>query len=59
MQKATKSEPTSVRDDKCPPCPACQRCPEPVVECKKVVNYTNAASSGQLPVPYINDFSKF
>jgi hypothetical protein len=54
-----KSEPTTVRDDKCPPCPACQRCPEPVVECKKVVNYTNAASSGQLPVPYINDFSKF
>jgi hypothetical protein len=55
----TNSEPASVRDDKCPPCPACQRCPEPVVECKKVVNYTNAANSGQLPVPYINDFSKF
>jgi hypothetical protein len=54
-----KSEPTTVRDDKCPPCPACQRCPEPVVECKKVVNYTNAANAGQLPVPYINDFSKF
>ena len=45
--------------DKCPPCPACQRCPEPVIECKKVVNYTNASSAGKLPVPYINDFSKF
>ncbi len=53
------SAPTSVRSDTCPPCPACERCPEPVVECKKVVNYTNAANSGQLPVPYINDFSKF
>lgn len=53
------SGPASVDGDKCPPCPACQRCPEPVVECKKVVNYSNAANSGQLPVPYINDFSKF
>ena len=53
------SEPSSVNDEKCPPCPACERCPEPVVECKKVVNYSNAANSGQLPVPYINDFSKF
>ena len=53
------SQPANVRDDTCPPCPACERCPEPVVECKKVVNYSNAANSGKLPVPYINDFSKF
>jgi len=42
----------------CPPCPACQRCPEPVVECKRVVNY-NAAGASNLPVPMIADFSKF
>lgn len=42
----------------CPPCPACQRCPEPVVECKRVVNY-NAAGMSNLPVPMIADFSKF
>jgi len=41
----------------CPPCPACERCPEPSVECKRVVNYSN--SNGRLPVPVINDFSKF
>lgn len=43
---------------KCPPCPACDRCPEPSVECKRVVNYS-ASGSGNTPVPYINDFSKF
>lgn len=42
----------------CPPCPACKRCPEPVVECKRVVNY-NAAGVSNLPVPMIADFSKF
>ena len=42
----------------CPPCPSCQRCPEPVVECKRVVNY-NAAGVSNLPVPMIADFSKF
>ena len=42
----------------CPPCPACQRCPEPVVECKRIVNY-NAAGMSNLPVPMIADFSKF
>jgi hypothetical protein len=55
---------TTVKPDKpadrgsCPPCPACQRCPEPVVECKRVVNY-NAAGMSNLPVPMIADFSKF
>jgi hypothetical protein len=51
-----KSQPSSL--DSCPPCPACKRCPEPVVECKKVVNYKKAGSDN-LPVPLIADFSKF
>jgi hypothetical protein len=51
-----KSQPSNL--DTCPPCPACKRCPEPIVECKKVVNYKQAGSSN-LPVPLITDFSKF
>ncbi len=54
----TPSTPEST-DSKCPPCPACQRCPEPIVECKKVVNYDVAGRNNKLPLPYINDFSKF
>ena len=23
----------------CPPCPACERCPEPAFTCEKVINY--------------------
>ena len=41
--------------DTCPPCPACERCPEPVVDCKKVVHYKDQ----QYPVPLIADFSQF
>ena len=52
------SQPSNVNSDTCPPCPACKRCPEPVVECKKVVNYSKAGSD-RLPVPLIADFSKF
>jgi hypothetical protein len=55
------SQPSTVDskgNDTCPPCPACKRCPEPVVECKKVVNYKQAGSD-RLPVPLIADFSKF
>jgi len=57
------SQPSAVKsdtkaNDTCPPCPACKRCPEPVVECKKVVNYKQAGSD-RLPVPLIADFSKF
>ena len=56
----TKSQPSNAdhSNDLCPPCPACKRCPEPVVECKKVVNYKRAGSDN-LPVPLISDFSKF
>ena len=55
-----KSQPSNAdhSNDSCPPCPACKRCPEPIVECKKVVNYKQAGSSN-LPVPLITDFSKF
>ena len=55
-----KSQPSNAdhSNDSCPPCPACKRCPEPVVECKKVVNYKRAGSEN-LPVPMITDFSKF
>jgi hypothetical protein len=41
--------------DVCPPCPACDRCPEPVVDCKKVIRYKDQ----QYPVPVIADFSHF
>ena len=45
--------------DKCPPCPACERCPEPAFECKKVPNYNSKNSNFLLPVPVLNDFSSF
>jgi hypothetical protein len=45
-----KSEPGT-----CPPCPACERCPEPTVDCKRVVKYKDQ----QYPVPLISDFSHF
>ena len=48
----------SLSKEKCPPCPACARCPEPSFECKKVPNY-NAISNDYLPVPVVNSFSTF
>lgn len=47
--------PVPVNQDVCPPCPACERCPEPVVDCKKIIHYKDQ----QYPVPLIDDFSKF
>lgn len=44
-------------EKKCPPCPACARCPEPNFECKKVPNYKS--SNTELPMPLLNDFSQF
>jgi len=41
-----------------PPCPPCERCPEPQFTCKKVPDYRNI-SSENLPRPLLNDFSKF
>jgi hypothetical protein len=43
----------------CPPCPACERCPEPAFECKKVPNYRSPSIDNYMPVPVLNDFSKF
>lgn len=46
------------REEPCPACPACARCPEPSFECKKVPNY-NTINDSYLPIPMLNDFSKF
>ena len=45
-------------ENKCPPCPACARCPEPSITCKAVPNY-NAINDQFLPQPVLNDFSQF
>jgi len=41
------------------PCPACERCPEPAFECKKVPNYRSPYMKNYMPLPVLNDFSKF
>lgn len=43
----------------CPPCPACDRCPEPAFTCEKVINYKTPSSKQYLPIPVLNDFSNF
>jgi len=43
---------------KCPPCPACARCPEPAFECKKVPNYSRTEDINA-PRPVMADFSQF
>ena len=43
----------------CPPCPACERCPEPSFDCKKVPNYRSTSVGDYLPMPILNDFSRF
>lgn len=55
------SQPSTIDESKstCPPCPACQRCPDPVVECKRVINYKNPNAASKVPVPIIDDFSNF
>lgn len=49
---------TSFDDSKCPPCPACERCPEPSFSCEKVPNYS-AFNSKTMPLPVLSDFSNF
>ena len=44
---------------KCPPCPPCARCPEPAFKCEKVPNYQAKQTNPYLPLPWLNDFSKF
>lgn len=43
----------------CPPCPACERCPEPAFTCEKVINYKSPSAKQYLPIPVLNDFSNF
>ena len=45
-------------EHKCPPCPACARCPEPAFECKKVPNYSRSEDINA-PRPVMADFSQF
>jgi hypothetical protein len=47
------------KNDTCPPCPACERCPEPAFDCKKVPNYRSPSMGQYLPMPVLNDFSNF
>jgi len=49
----------SKKNDSCPPCPACERCPEPSFDCKKVPNYRSSSIGQYLPLPILTDFSKF
>jgi len=51
------STPSPAKDTQ--PCPACERCPEPAFECKKVPNYRSQSMQNYMPLPILNDFSKF
>lgn len=53
------STPAPAGKDSCPPCPACERCPEPAFECKKVPNYRSSSMDNYMPLPVLNDFSRF
>lgn len=57
----SKSQPSTIEESNstCPPCPSCERCPEPIVECKRVINYRNPNAMSNIPVPVIDDFSNF
>jgi hypothetical protein len=47
------------KPESCPPCPACERCPEPAFECKKVPNYRSPSIGQYMPMPILTDFSNF
>lgn len=53
------SESKNEKSGSCPPCPACERCPEPAFDCKKVPNYRSPSIGQYLPMPILNDFSTF
>jgi hypothetical protein len=44
--------------EKCPPCPACARCPKPAFECKKVPIYSSS-DDNNIPRPVMANFSQF
>ena len=46
-------------DKGCPPCPPCDRCPEPIFTCEKTINYRSPNVGQHLPLPILNDFSRF
>ena len=59
VNQTNNSNNTNKSNDSCPPCPACERCPEPAFDCKKVPNYRSPSIGQYLPMPILNDFSKF
>ena len=56
---ALQQKANSNGNGECPPCPACDRCPEPVFSCEKVVNYRSPSLGQYLPMPVLGDFSTF
>lgn len=55
----SSSNRASEPDGSCPPCPACERCPEPAFSCEKVINYRSPSAGQYLPMPVLGDFSTF
>jgi hypothetical protein len=53
------SSANNIRPAAVPPCPPCERCPEPSFECKKVPTYNSASNNKYLPRPVLADFSQF
>jgi len=52
------SAPNNCRPATVPPCPPCERCPEPKFDCKRVPKY-NSSNNQYLPKPVLSDFSQF
>ena len=59
ITKLNQKTNTNTKNTECPACPACERCPEPAFECKKVPNYRSPSIDNYMPVPVLNDFSRF
>ena len=59
LNQPTQAQNTCVTQKEEAPCPACERCPEPAFECKKVPNYRSPSINNYMPVPVLNSFSKF
>lgn len=59
ISKLKQQNGNSSGNGECPPCPACERCPEPAFTCEKVINYRSPNVGEYLPLPVLNDFSTF
>jgi len=57
--KEVAKETTTMSCPKPPPCPACDRCPEPEFDCKKVPNYERPDNERFVPQAVLTDFSSF